>query len=273
MKISYNWLKQYLPKEATDSLTASKVSELLTDCGLEVENMETFQSIPGGLHGLVIGEVLTKTKHPDADKLSLTTVDVGTGTILSIVCGAPNVAAWQKVVVALVGTIVHPIEGETFKIKESKIRGQLSQGMICAEDEIGLGHSHEGVMVLDENAVVGTLVKDYFKIENDTLFEIGLTPNRADAASHIGVARDLSAIMNLRNDDISIEFPSVDDFYIDNRNFNIEVIVEDEKACPRYSGITISGIEVKDSPEWLQNRLKPIGLKPINNIVDEIGRA
>ena len=264
MKISYNWLKQYLPTQ----LPASEVAELLTDCGLEVEHTETFQSIKGGLEGLVIGEVITKEKHPNADKLSVTTVDVGTGTLLNIVCGGPNVAAGQKVVIALIGSILYPIEGEPFKIKESKIRGELSQGMICAEDEIGLGHSHEGVMVLDENAVIGTLVKDYFKIENDYIFEIGLTPNRADSASHIGAARDLCAIINMRDEDIELKFPSISDFSIDKSNFPIEVIVEDEKACPRYSGITISGIEVKDSPEWLQNRLKSIGLKPINNIVD-----
>lgn len=264
MKISYNWLKEYLSTQ----IPASEVAELLTDCGLEVEHTETFQSIKGGLDGLVIGEVITKEKHPNADKLTLTKVDVGAGTLLSIVCGGPNVAAGQKVVIALIGSTLYPIEGEPFKIKESKIRGELSQGMICAEDEIGLGHSHEGVMVLDENAVVGSLVKDYFKIENDCIFEIGLTPNRADAASHIGVARDLCAIINMRDEDIELEFPSVDDFKIDNRNLEIEVVVEDEKACPRYSGITISGIEVKDSPEWLQNRLMSIGLKPINNIVD-----
>src|ERR1035437_766363 len=264
MKISYNWLKQYLPIE----LPPSEVADLLTDCGLEVEHSESFQSIKGGLDGLVIGEVISKEKHPNADKLSLTKVDVGTGTLLSIVCGGPNVAAGQKVVIALIGSTLYPIDGETFKIKESKIRGELSQGMICAEDEIGLGHSHEGVMVLDENAVVGSRVNDYFKIENDTVFEIGLTPNRADAASHIGVARDLSAIINMRDQDISIQFPSVDDFSIDNNDFPINVIVEDDKACPRYSGITISGVEIKDSPEWLKNRLKSIGLKPINNIVD-----
>ena len=265
MKISFNWLKQYLPTD----FKGEKVAELLTDCGLEVENMETFQSIRGGLEGLVIGKVIDKIKHPDADKLSLTTVDVGTGTLLSIVCGAPNVAAGQKVVVALVGTTVHPIDGEPFKIKESKIRGQLSQGMICAEDEIGLGRSHEGIIVLDDAAIIGTLVKDYFKVEDDLIFEIGLTPNRADAASHYGVARDLAAVLSLDlEDNLELIKPSVHGFDVNNKDLKIEVIIEDKDACLRYSGVTISGIEVKDSPDWLKNRLKSIGLKPINNIVD-----
>ena len=269
MKISYNWLNQYLPKEATDSLTALKVSELLTDCGLEVENMETFQSIPGGLEGLVIGEVITKTKHPAADKLCLTTVNVNTGTILSIVCGAPNIAAGQKVVVAVVGTILYPKEGEPFKIKESRIRGQLSQGMICAEDEIGLGRSHEGVLVLDKDAEVGSLVKDYFKVEDDIIFEIGLTPNRADAASHYGVARDLAAVLSLTlEDNLEMVKPSVNAFDVDDNTLEIDVVIQDQDACLRYSGLTISGVEIKESPEWLKNRLRSIGLKPINNIID-----
>jgi len=242
MKISFNWLKQYLPTD----FKGEKVAELLTDCGLEVENMETFQSIRGGLEGLVIGKVIDKIKNPDADKLSLTTVDVGTGTLLSIVCGAPNVAAGQKVVVALVGTTVHPIDGEPFKIKESKIRGQLSQGMICAEDEIGLGRSHEGIIVLDDAAIIGTLVKDYFKVEDDLIFEIGLTPNRADAASHYGVARDLAAVLSLDlEDNLELIKPSVHGFDVNNKDLKIEVIIEDKDACLRYSGVTISGMKLR----------------------------
>lgn len=250
-------------------LPAARVAELLTDCGLEVEHLETFQSIRGGLQGLIVGEVMTITKHPGADKLSLTTVDVGTGTLLNIVCGAPNVEAGQKVVIAMVGSMVHPVEGEPFKIKESKIRGQLSQGMICAEDEIGLGRSHEGVMILDADAVIGTLVKDYFNMEDDLILEIGLTPNRADAASHYGVARDLAAVLSLDlEENMELIKPSVHGFEVDNKDLEIDVIIQDPDACLRYSGVTISGVEVKESPDWLKNRLRSIGAKPINNIVD-----
>ncbi len=263
MKISYNWLKEYLNID----LPASEVAVLLTNCGLEVESAELFQSVKGGMEALVIGEVLEVTKHPNADKLSLTIVNIGSGEPLKIVCGAPNVRAGIKVITALVGTTVHPVDGEPFKIKESKIRGELSQGMLCAEDEIGLGRSHEGLLILDDSAVVGSLVKDYFKIEDDTVFEIGLTPNRADAASHFGVARDLAAVLSLKNNDIKTKLPSVKDFDNDNEELNIAVSIEDA-ACLRYSGLTISGIEVKESPDWLKNRLKSIGLKPINNIVD-----
>ncbi len=265
MKISYNWLKQYIDLKISPEETAA----LLTDCGLEVENIEKFQSVKGGLDGLVIGEVKEREKHPDADRLSVTKVDVGGAELLNIVCGAPNVEAGQKVVVATIGATVYPVTGEPFQIKKSKIRGALSEGMICAEDEIGLGRSHAGILVLNSSAKVGTSAKEYFKIEDDYILEIGLTPNRSDAASHIGVARDLAAVINgCKNQDARIKMPSVENFSVDNESLKIEVIIEDTDACPRYSGVTISGVEVKDSPEWLQTRLKSIGLKPINNIVD-----
>ena len=269
MKISYNWLKQFLNID----LEPSTMDEILTGTGLEVESIEQYQSVKGGLKGVVIGEVKTKIKHPDADKLSVTTVDVASGTLLNIVCGAPNVEAGQKVAVATIGTMIYSDKGD-FEIKKSKIRGVLSEGMICAEDELGLGVSHDGIMVLNPEAKVGTPAKDYFKIEDDVVFTIGLTPNRTDAMSHIGVARDLYAAIKQDNSlaksnaNIKLNYPSVDSFKIDNTERPIPVVVEDTDACPRYSGITISGIEVKDSPEWLQNRLKAIGLRPINNIVD-----
>jgi phenylalanyl-tRNA synthetase beta chain len=266
MKISYNWLKEYLHI----NLPAEEVGDLLTNCGLEVEGIESFQSVKGGFEGLVIGEVMTCFKHPNADKLSLTVVDVGDGNALSIVCGAPNVAAGQKVVVALVGTKIYPMEGEPFEIKKSKIRGELSEGMICAEDEIGLGNSHAGIIVLPNDAKVGTKAKDYFKVEEDKVFEIGLTPNRADAASHIGVARDLNAVLisEEKSESTGVIYPSLKDFKVDNNTYPVYVEVEDLNACPRYSGITVSGVEVKESPQWLKNRLLSIGVHPINNIVD-----
>lgn len=270
MKISYNWLKNYVAV----NLPADEVTTLLTHCGLEVESIEKFETIKGGLKGVIIGEVLEKQKHPNADKLSLTKVNVGTGKTLSIVCGAANVEAGQKVAVAMIGAMLYPISGEPFEIKKSKIRGELSEGMICAEDEIGLGASHAGIMILDNNAVVGMPAADYFKLEEDFVFEIGLTPNRADAASHIGVARDLAAVMNA-SDKYQVSsikhqtlMPGVDSLKIDNNDLKIEVVVENTKDCIRYSGISISGVAVKESPAWLQNRLKSIGLKPINNVVD-----
>jgi phenylalanyl-tRNA synthetase beta chain len=264
MKISYNWLKNYIDV----TVNPEKISQILTDSGLEVEGFEKQQTIKGGLEGLVIGEVITKTQHPNADKLSLTTVDVGEENYLSIVCGAPNVAAGQKVVVATIGTTLYSGE-DSFKIKKSKIRGELSEGMICAEDEIGLGKSHDGIMVLDLNAKIGTPAKEYFKIEDDYIYEIGLTPNRADATGHIGVARDIVAVLNTNDASTSkLLKPSVDNFKIDNTNNVIEVEVQNEDLCPRYTGVTLSGIEVKDSPDWLKNRLLSIGLTPINNIVD-----
>lgn len=269
MKISYNWLKQYLKiDQAVEELSA-----LLTDCGLEVEGIEKWQSVKGGLEGIVIGEIKTCSKHPNADKLSVTTVDVGTGELLPIVCGAPNVAAGQKVVVATVGAKLYDGE-KSFEIKKAKLRGEPSEGMICAEDELGLGTSHDGIMVLDPGVKTGTLAKDYFNIEDDIVFEIGLTPNRTDAISHIGVARDIKAVLD--NSDFknkqplnrTLDIPSVNEFKPDNQSLDIEVVLEDPIACPRYTGLTISGLEVKESPDWLQNRLNAIGLRPINNIVD-----
>ena len=262
MKISYNWLKNY----ANVSLDAEKVSEILTDCGLEVEGLEKIQTIKGGLEGLVIGEILTKEKHPDADRLNITTVNVGLEVPLNIVCGAPNVDIGQKVVVATIGTILYSGD-DSFKIKKSKIRGALSEGMICAEDEIGLGASHDGIMVLDGATKVGTPAKEYFNIEDDFVFEIGLTPNRADATGHVGVARDLIAVLN-QNENFEFLKPSVADFKIDNTKLNISVEVNDFELCPRYSGLTIQNIEVKESPDWLKNKLLSIGLTPINNVVD-----
>ena len=265
MKLSYNWLKQYINTD----LSAEELSPILTDIGLEVEGLERFQSVKGGFEGIVIGEVKTCHKHPNADKLSVTTVDVGTGDLLPIVCGAPNVAAGQKVVVATIGTTLYS-DDDSFQIKKSKIRGEVSQGMICAEDELGLGASHDGIMVLPEEIISGTPASKYFNVEEDYVFEIGLTPNRSDATSHIGSARDLVAGLNriAAENKHSLSLPSVEDFKVDNNNLDIDVIVEAPEACPRYSGISISNIEVKESPEWLKNRLNAIGLRPINNIVD-----
>lgn len=264
MKISYNWLKQFINID----WEAEKTGELLTDLGLEIEGIETYESVKGGLEGVVIGEVITCEKHPNADRLFLTTVDVGSDEHLQIVCGAPNVAVGQKVPVATIGTTLYPEEGEPWTIKKGKIRGEESQGMICAEDELGLGKSHDGIMVLDPSLKVGTAASKIFDIELDHVFEIGLTPNRADAMSHHGVARDLKA--GLLQKDINIELitPSVSAFHVENRTLKIDVEVEDNKGAPRYCGVTISGLKVEDSPAWLQHRLKAIGLSPINNIVD-----
>jgi phenylalanyl-tRNA synthetase beta chain len=264
MKISYNWLKQYLNID-TDP---QKLSEILTGCGLEVEALEEYSSIKGGLKGCIIGEVKTKIKHPDADKLSLTTVDIGGKDLLNIVCGAPNVEAGQKVVVATIGTTLFSAKGE-LSLQKTKIRGQVSEGMICAEDELGIGDSHAGIMVLDVSAKVGTPASEYFKIENDWVFEIGLTPNRADATSHIGVARDVAAVLSLpEGKSVSYKLPDISRFKVDDTHLEIKVAIDDIAACPRYAGITVSDISVKESPAWLQNRLKSIGLRPINNIVD-----
>ncbi len=262
MNISYHWLKEYINLD----YTADEVSAFLTQIGLEVGSMEEVETIKGGLRGLVIGEVLTCEQHPDSDHLSKTTVNVGNGEVLPIVCGAPNVAAGQKVVVATVGTTLYDGDAE-FKIKKSKIRGEVSEGMICAEDEIGLGASHDGIMVLDPSAVPGTPASEYFKIESDFVLEVDLTANRIDAASHIGVARDLAAYINQKHP-ISYNRPSVDAFKVDNHSLSIPVEVLNPAACPRYSGVTVSNVTVKESPEWLKNNLKLIGLKPINNIVD-----
>ena len=259
MTISYNWLKEYIdiPESAED------IGKVLTSTGLEVEKVEEHETVKGGLKGLVIGTVITCAKHPNADKLSVTTVDVGGDKILPIVCGAPNVAAGQRVVVATPGTTVYPSKGEPFTIKNAKIRGEQSEGMICAEDEVGLGESHAGIMVLNTDVPNGTPAAQYFNIQSDYILEIGLTPNRADAASHIGVVRDIKASKNR-----AIKLPSVDSFKVDNKNLVIPVEVENKEACPRYSGLTISGIKVTESPDWLKNRLLSIGLTPINNIVD-----
>ena len=264
MKISYNWLKQFLKTDWTPEQT----SELLTDLGLEVEGLETYQSVKGGLEGIIVGEVLTCVKHPNADKLKLTTVNVGGDAPLQIVCGAPNVAAGQKVPVATIGTTLYTEEGESWTIKKGKIRGEESHGMICAEDELGLGNSHDGILVLDAKIKVGTFAADIFDIENDHVFEIGLTPNRADAMSHLGTARDLKAGLVQKDMNLELITPSVSAFNIENRTLKIDVDVINKDLAPRYCGVTISGLKVAESPAWLQHRLKAIGLSPINNIVD-----
>lgn len=264
MKISYNWLKQFIKIDLKSEETAA----LLTDLGLEVEVVTNYQSVRGGLQGVVVGHVLTCEKHPDADRLKVTTVDLGDGNPVQIVCGANNVAAGQKVPVATIGTKLFDKDGIEFEIKKGKIRGQESHGMICAEDELGLGSSHEGIMILDEKLKPGTPCAKVFNIENDEVFEIGLTPNRADAMSHYGVARDLRASLLQKNSNIELITPSVSTFRIDKRILKIDVDVKDQKLAPRYCGVTLSGITVKPSPSWLQNRLKAIGLTPKNNIVD-----
>ncbi|AOZ98087.1 phenylalanine--tRNA ligase subunit beta [Flavobacterium commune] len=264
MKISYNWLKQFIKTDWNSEQTAA----LLTDLGLEVEVVEKYQSVKGGLEGIVVGHVLTCVPHPDADRLKVTTVDIGNGTPIQVVCGASNVAAGQKVPVATIGTVLYDKEGSSFTIKKGKIRGQESHGMICAEDELGLGTGHDGIMVLDDALVPGTPAAKVFKIENDEVFEIGLTPNRADAMSHLGTARDLRA--GLLQNGVSVELitPSVSNFRVDMRTLKIDVKVDSPALAPRYCGVTISGITVKPSPAWLQDRLKAIGINPKNNIVD-----
>ncbi len=262
MKISYNWLKNYIDIDLTPEDTA----RILTDIGLEVEGIEKYEQVKGGMKGLVIGKVLTCEKHPNADKLSVTTVDAGTGEPLHIVCGAPNVAAGQKVVVATVGTELYHND-ESFTIKKAKIRGELSEGMICAEDEIGMGTGHDGIIVLDENAKTGTPASDYFKISTDMVFEIGLTPNRIDSASHFGTARDLAAFLK-QTRDIQVNLPDIGNFHIENNSYPVEVMIENPDACNRYAGVTVKGVTIKPSPQWLQNRLRSIGLNPINNVVD-----
>lgn len=264
MKISYKWLKEYIDI----NLDVEKVSEILTDTGLEVEGLQEVESIKGGLKGVVVGEVMTCEPHPNADRLKKTTVNIGKEDLLSIVCGAPNVAAGQKVLVATVGTIIYG-DDDQFEIKKSKIRGELSQGMICAEDELNLGGSHDGILVLDQNAKVGTPAAEYCNVESDFVFEIGLTPNRTDAMCHYGVARDLrAALLRLGEEKVSLELPSIQGFKVSHQDLPISITAEDEEACPRYSGVSISGVKVMPSPDWLQNRLKAIGLNPINNIVD-----
>ncbi|PJJ08000.1 phenylalanyl-tRNA synthetase beta subunit [Flavobacterium sp. 1] len=264
MKISYNWLKQFIKID----WKSEETSALLTDLGLEVEIVEKYQSIKGGLEGIVVGHVLTCVQHPDADRLKITTVDLGDGTPIQIVCGASNVDAGQKVPVATIGTVLYDKEGNSFTIKKGKIRGQESHGMICAEDELGLGEGHDGIMVLDESIPAGTLGATVFKIENDEVFEIGLTPNRADAMSHLGTARDLRAGLIQTGINVELITPSVSNFRVDKRTLKIDVDVKDIQLAPRYCGVTISGLTVKESPEWLKNRLKAIGINPKNNIVD-----
>ncbi|HTB31854.1 MAG TPA: phenylalanine--tRNA ligase subunit beta [Bacteroidia bacterium] len=280
MKISYNWLKKYVATH----LSPDEVAKLLTEAGLEVEHIEPFESFKGGLRGLVVGEVKTCIKHPNADKLSLTTVDVAGERLLNIVCGAPNVAAGQKVIVALEGALLYPSEGEPFTIKKSKIRGEASEGMICAEDEIGLGISHAGVMVLPPDTKIGLPAAEYFQIYTDSVFEIGVTPNRADALSHIGVARDLVAAINIHKKEhdkleltpLVVYNPAGENNY-EHRGAHVgfklgitelEIRVQNPEACKRYTGAGINGIEVKESPQWLKNYISAIGLRPINNIVD-----
>lgn len=264
MKISYNWLKQFVNIDWTPEQTG----ELLTDLGLEVEGIQPFQSIKGGLEGIVVGEVLTCVQHPNADRLKVTTVNIGSGTPLQIVCGAPNVAVGQKIPVATIGTTLYTSEGEAWIIKKGKIRGEESHGMICAEDELGLGDSHEGILVLDNDLSVGTLLADIYKVENDQVFEIGLTPNRADAMSHFGTARDLKAGLSQKNMHVELITPSVSAFRVDQGTLKIDVEVLNKELAPRYCGVTISDVKVNTSPIWLQNRLKAIGITPKNNIVD-----
>ena len=264
MKISYNWLKQFLQTDWEEN----KASELLTDLGLEVEGIETVESIKGSLEGVVVGEVLTCVQHPNADRLKLTTVDLGSGDPVQIVCGAPNVDVGQKVPVATIGTILYDDSGASFKIKKGKIRGEESHGMICAEDELGLGSSHDGILILDDKIKSGTKAADVFNIEVDKVFEIGLTPNRADAMSHYGVARDFRAGLIQHGFNLELISPSVSDFQVDERRLRIDVEVDKKESVPRYCGISIVDVEVKDSPEWIQNRLKSIGITPKNNIVD-----
>ena len=263
MKISYNWLKNYLDL----NLPSEEISQLLTDVGLEVEGVEKIESVKGGLVGIVIGEVLTKIQHPNADRLSLTTVDVGEDEPLQIVCGAPNINVGQKVAVAKIGAWIYDGDNK-FKIKKGKIRGEDSVGMVCGEDELGLGEDTDGIMVLDANAKVGTAASEYFKLESDIVFEIGLTPNRSDAMGHIGVVRDLMTVLNHKGNKLQMCKPSTKDFKVDNTNKTIEVELADHKICPRYSGLSISGVKVTASPEWLQNKLKAIGITPTNNVVD-----
>ena len=265
MNISYNWLKRYLDAD----LSAERMAEILTELGLEVEEFEKIETIKGGLKGVVVGEVLTCEDHPDSDHLHITTVDVGAETPLQIVCGAANCRKGLKVMCATVGAVLYPIDSdEEFKIKRSKIRGVESLGMLCAEDELGIGRNHEGIMELPEDAVVGTPAKEYLHIADDYLIGIGLTPNRVDAASHIGVARDLAAYLKSRGERVEFRLPSVEEFKVDDTSRTIEVEVINSEAAPRYAGITVSGCKIAPSPEWMQNELRAAGINPKNNLVD-----
>ncbi|WP_298320546.1 phenylalanine--tRNA ligase subunit beta [uncultured Aquimarina sp.] len=264
MKISYNWLKQFIKLD----WEAEKAGELLTDLGLEVEGIETYQSVKGGLEGVIVGQVISCVQHANADKLKVTRVDLGNGEPVQIVCGAPNVSEGQKVPVATIGTKLYDENGEEWKIKKGKIRGEESHGMICAEDELGLGKSHDGIMILDKDIAVGTPAADIFDIENDHVFEIGLTPNRADAMSHWGTARDLKAGLQQKDLNLELITPSVSNFKVDNRLHKFDIDVKNPELAPRYCGVTISGLKVSESPSWLQHRLKAIGIAPKNNVVD-----
>lgn len=265
MTISYNWLHDYLPV----TIDPERLSKLLTSVGLEVESLEKYESLKGGLQGLVIGEVLAAEKHPNADKLTVTKVNVGSGDPLQIVCGAPNVAAGQKVVVATVGTTIYPKKGDALTMKIAKIRGVESYGMICAEDEIGLSDDHAGIMVLPADVKVGIPAAEYFKPYTDYIYEIGLTPNRMDAMSHRGVARDVCAYLSYHdNKDLKVAAQPINDFKVDNTSLPISVTIENANACQRYAGVSISNVTVKESPQWLQDKLRAIGQRPINNIVD-----
>ena len=264
MKISFNWLKQFVETD----LPAPQVAEILTDLGLEVEGMDNQISIPGGLKGVVIGKVLTCVQHPNADRLKLTTVDIGEEEPVQIVCGAPNVAAGQTVPVATIGTTLYDKEGQPWTINKGKIRGEESHGMICAEDELSLGESHDGIMILSDEHAAGKPLSSVIKVEEDTVFDIGLTPNRSDAMSHLGVARDLRAGLKQHGTNRELITPSVSSFHVDNYNFRVDINVKQPELAPRYCGVTVSDVKVGPSPTWLQNRLKAIGLNPINNIVD-----
>ncbi|MEI6584751.1 MAG: phenylalanine--tRNA ligase subunit beta [Sediminibacterium sp.] len=264
MTISYNWLSEYLP----DTIEPEKLSKILTSIGLEVESLEKYERIKGGLAGLVIGEVLECSIHPNADKLTLTKVNIGLEEPLQIVCGAPNVAVGQKVVVAGVGTTIYPLTGDPITMKIAKIRGIESFGMICAEDEIGLGGSHAGILVMPASLIPGTHAAEHFQPYSDWIYEIGLTPNRMDAMSHFGVARDVCAYLTHHQQETRVKTPNANGFKIDNNSLPIAIQVENSTACPRYAGLTISGVTVKESPDWLKNKLLAIGLRPINNIVD-----
>jgi len=269
MKLSLSWLKEYID---LDHLTVDEISEMLTDLGLEVEGLNEVETIKGGLKGIVVGHVVECGKHPNADTLSLTKVDVGQGELLQIVCGAANVAKGQKVVVATIGTILYDDDGGSFKIKKSKLRGELSEGMICAEDELGLGKSHDGIMVLPDDVKIGTKAATYFKVESDIVFEIGLTPNRADGNSHIGSAKDLAAKLSYESGKhISIKWPNLDAFdeiQQQPKTSPISITIQNTDACPRYAGLYISGVNIGTSPDWMQKKLVAIGVRPINNIVD-----
>jgi phenylalanyl-tRNA synthetase beta chain len=265
MKIAFSWLKEYLPVE----MSVEQAAELLTDIGLEVEGIEHVSSIPGELEGLVVGKILTCGKHPNADRLSVTTVDVGAKEPFSIVCGAPNVAVGQFVIVALPGTTLYPTKGDAFTIKKGKIRGEESNGMICAEDEIGLGSGHDGILVLDKEYAPGTPANVVFKVFTDEVMEIGLTPNRTDAMCHYGVGRDLrAAIRSREKNSLSLQLPSISGFSVNEKSQSVKITIEDNKRCLRYAGLRIKGVKMGPSPDWMQARLKSIGLRPINLVVD-----